>query len=304
MKLYIPTSSLNADSILSCECVTPARECRKRVFGYTHFELLDELQQFDYCTLAFSKMPMFNISDDSRVNYRMVIEIDSSEKYGLFHVGKCEDTDIFATANPIHISPSNTRLLFYKREEMDYVYHNCSDSAKCKFFDFFKYTFSGVTSSEQGAILANCIENINIRNVEATYSENAYNKVKGFIWGYAIGCMLSRTPETANLLRIQKRIYDIISSTRTEAYIPDTLKSELSKLDSEYTKLDPIQRVAKSKWDEYLKTIISNQPELVSKIKTTNIDKLLRDLGVETVAKSKFLSEYKLNLRKPLTIVR
>ncbi len=303
MKLYIPTSSLNADSILSCECITPARECRKRVFGYSHFEPLEELRKFDFCTLAFSKVPRFNIYDDSRENYRMIVEIDlsSPEEGGLSHVGICEDTGIFSTANPIHLSPANTRLLFYKREEMDYVYHNCSDSAKCKFFDYFKHGFSSVTISEQGAILANCVDNIHIRESEATYSENAYNKVKGFIWGYAIGYMLSRSPETANLLRIQKRIYDIISSTRNDAFIPDALKSELVALDSEYTKFDPIQRLAKSRWDKYLKTIISNQPEFGTKVTTANIDTLLRELGVETAAKSKFLSEQKLTLRKTLS---
>ena len=303
MKLYIPTSSLNADSILSCECITPARECRKRVFGYSHFETLEELRQFDYCTLAFSKVPRFNIYDDSRENYRMVVEIDlaSPKENGLSQVGTCEDTDIFATANPIHISPANTRLLFYKREEMDYVFHNCSDSAKCKFFEFFKYRFCSVTSSEQGVLLANCVDNINIQKTETKYSENDYNKVKGFIWGYAIGSMLSRTPETANLLRIQKRIYDIISSTRNDAFIPDSLKSELIALDSEYTKFDPIQRLAKIRWNEYIKTIVSNQPEFDSEVTTANIDKLLRELGVESVAKSKFLSEQKLALRKPLS---
>lgn len=303
MKLYIPTSSLNADSILSCECVTPAREYRKRDFGYSHFEPLEELRQFDYCTLAFSKVPRFNIYDDSRVNYRMVVEIEfaSPEEKGLSHVGRFEDTDIFATSNPIHLSPSNTRLLFYRREEMDYVYHNCSDSAKCKLFDFFKYGFCSVSSSEQGAILANCVDNINDHTFEPTYSENAYNKVKGFIWGYAIGCLLSRTPETANLLKIQKRIYDIISSTRNDAFIPESLKSELLALDSEYTKFDPIQRLAKSKWNEHLQNLISNQPEFGSAVTTANIDKLLRDLGVETAAKSKFLSEQKLALRKPLS---
>lgn len=233
----------------------------------------------------------------------MVVEIDltSPDENGLSFVGICEDTDIFATANPIHLSPANTRLLFYKRDEMDYVYQNCSDSAKCKLFEFFKYGFSGVNPSEQGAILANCVDNINIQNVEAAYSENAYNKVKGFIWGYAIGCMLSRTSETANLLRIQKRIYDIISSTRNDAFIPDALKSELVALDSEYTKFDPIQRHAKLRWNEYLKTVISNQPEFGSEVTSVNIDQVLRDLGVETAAKSKFLSAQNLTLRKPLS---
>lgn len=125
--------------------------------------------------------------------------------------------------------------------------------------------------------------------------------MKGFIWGYAIGCLLSRTPETANLLKIQKRIYDIISATRNDAFIPEALKSELVALDSEYTKFDPIPRLAKSRWNEYLKTVISNQPAFGSAVTTANIDKLLRYLGVETAAKSKFLSEQRFTLRKPLS---
>lgn len=114
MKLYIPTSSLNADSILSCECVAPARECSKRVFGYSHFEILEELRQYDYCTLAFTKIPQFNIYDPTRENYPMVVEIeaDTPEGYGLFYIGIFDGIAVYASANPIIISPSNTNLLF------------------------------------------------------------------------------------------------------------------------------------------------------------------------------------------------
>lgn len=61
MRLYIPTSSLNADNILSCESIAPASECRRRKFGYSHFDVLPELRTFANVTLAFSKIPTFRL---------------------------------------------------------------------------------------------------------------------------------------------------------------------------------------------------------------------------------------------------
>ena len=302
MKLYIPSSSLNADSILSCECVTPACECKKRAFGYSHFETLEELKKYDYCTLAFSKIPLFSIEDSARENYPMIIEIDiaSPSSIGLSLLGSFETTDVYTTANPIVVSPSNTRLLFYKMKHLEYTYHNCSDSAKCKLFDFFKYNFHSVGTIEQGHTLSEILRNISIPKVSSSYSENDYDRVKGFIWGYALGYLFSPTPETAQLLKIQKRIYDIVSSCKSDGYVPDALRLELENLDNEYSLYDPIQNSAKLKWNEKIKALPNIIPELSDVITTSLVEKLLHEFGVETEAKNKFLTCQNITLRKPL----
>lgn len=303
MLLYIPTSSLNADSILSCECISPASICRKRTFGYSQFEALKELRQFDNYTLAFSKAPKFTIADNSRENYPMLVEVDipSIDKCGLEHIGRIFDTDIYATANPIWISPSNTRLLFANPRELDYTYHNCADSAKCKLFDFFKNkkAFAVIGNSQNGASLSSYLDSIYIPESKLTYtfSENDYDKVKGFIWGYGIGSLLSLSPESATLLRIQKRIYDIISAIRSDKFVSDTFKDELDQLDKEYSSYDPAQNEAKSKWNKICYEIASKFGLDKSEI----VNYVLRSLDVENEAKSKFLSKQCITLRKNLT---
>lgn len=304
MKLYIPTSSLNADSILSCECVAPATICRARNFGYQHFELLPELQHFDNITLAFSKVPIFYINDQLRENHPMVVEIEVNEeefnKINIVKLDNVKGVDIYASANPILITPTNTRLLFFKREHLDYSIHNCSDSAKCKLFDFFNKHFSYVPRDVMADDLGFYIAVIQPPHIQPTYSENDYNRVKGFIWGFGLGTFVSMTPEIARLLKIQKRIYDIISSAKNDGYITQTLKIELESLDKEFTRLDPEQVKAKTLWKEYLKNICERFDIKADDISAA-INKVLVSLKVENEAKTKFLAENNIRLRKPMS---
>lgn len=299
IRLYIPTSSLNADSILSCECISPVSLCRNRRFGYSHFETLDELRQFDDYTLAFTKIPRFSISDPLRENYPMVVEFEvmDIEKSGLVRVGEVDGTVIYATNRPIRISPSNSRLLFFNYNELDYTYHNCSDSAKCKLFDFFRgKNFASVTAAEKGEPIQTYLDAISVPSLQKSYSENAYDKAKGFVWGFGMGLLLSQSPEIAKLLKIQKRIYDIISSTKNDVYVIETFRKEIEELDKEYSDSDPTQRLAKKRWKEHIKELESIIPSLSN----IDVDLLLRTLGVESDAKERFLKAQKLNLRKPI----
>lgn len=304
MRIYIPTSSINADSILSCECVAPASVCRARNFGYQHFELLPELRHYDNVILAFSKVPVFFINDQVRENYPMVVEIEVNEvefeKFGIVKHVNVDDIEIYATANPILFTPTNARLLFFKREHLDYTFHNCSDSAKCKLFDFFKKRFSFVPREVIGKNLEDYVTAIQMPHLTPTYSENDYNRVKGFIWGFGLGAFASMTPDIAGLLKIQKRIYDIISSTKNDEYIPQRLKDELNSLDKEYTKLDPEQAKAKKIWSEYLKNLCEGIGIKADDLPTM-INKLLVSLKVENEAKVKFIEENNILLRKTLS---
>ena len=226
MRLYIPTSSLNADNILSCECVAPAGECRKRDFGYAHFEVLEELYPYEHCTLAFTKVPTFSIADPSRENYPMVVEMEipDIEKAGLVSLDVVvEGAEIFATATPLIVSPTHTRLLFYEKKALEYTLHCCADSAKCKLFDLFRSDcFAIVSTTERGATLSTYLTRITtIPPLSSRYSQNAYNKAKCFIWGFGMGSLLSTSPQLAELLKIQKRIYAIISSSKNDKYIPE-----------------------------------------------------------------------------------
>ena len=183
---------------------------------------------------------------------------------------------------------------------MEYTFNSCSDSAKCKFFDYFKSHFHGVGYAEQGPTLSELLREISVPKLESTYSENAYDKAKGFMWGYALGLVYSLSPEIAQLLKIQKRVYDIISSIKSDGNIPNSLKMELETLDNEYSLYDPIPTIAKNRWNEKISILTTLFSELPNGIPTPILDKILRELGVENEAKSRFLADEGLSLRKSL----
>lgn len=304
MRLYIPTSSLNADNILSCESIAPASECRRRQFGYSHFDELPELRDFANVTLAFSKIPTFSVNDSDRECFAMVIAIDIEDlgKYQIKAISTFADTDIFATANPILISPSTTQILFFNERAKSYTLQSCSDSAKCKLFDFYKSRFGIVDKYEYGETLRTYLENLQLPNIETSYSENDFDAAKGFIWGYGIGALLSIPQDIAKLLKIQKRIYDIVSSTKNEGFMPTALSNELSRLDTEYSSVDPSQKAIRTAWTEYLQPFIKQYltTREGNDIPVSNIDAFLKAINAETSAKKTFLASRGYKLRKKL----
>ena len=75
MKYYIATSSLNLDSILSAESISPASDYENHQYGSRIFEQVAHLP-IDV-TLLFSRVPSFSIQDETRENYPMVIEVEA-----------------------------------------------------------------------------------------------------------------------------------------------------------------------------------------------------------------------------------
>lgn len=301
MRLYIPTSSLNADSILACESIAPAYECRKRKFGYQYFDVLPELRNFDKVTLAFSRIPIFYTNDLETEKFALLISVDIEDldKRGFMHL-RCHDgVDIYATAAPIHISPATTQLLFFDKQSLEYTLHSCADSAKCKLFDFYKSSFAVADSSSFGARLYEYVEKIDIISAEPLYSENKFDKIKGFIWGYGMGTMMSITPEAAKLLKIQKRIYDIVSSTKNENDVPSSLSDEIVRLDNEFTSIDPNQIAIIKDWGAYIKEIADTH--LHANLVVSDIETFLKEIGAEAVVKSKFLIDRRYTVRKKLS---
>lgn len=301
MKLYIPTTSLSADNILSCESIVPAYECQKRNFGYSYFDVLPELEPLNKVTLAFSKIPTFCTDDGERESFAMIVavDIDDFEKFGIRQVEIINDVVVYATSTPILLTPSTTQFIFFENRAKEYTLHSCADSAKCKLFDFYRTNFILADRRMYGESLRIYTERINVPNIEPLFSENRYDKAKGFIWGYGMGTMLSLSQDAAMLLKIQKRIYDIVSSIKNDNFIPVTLAEELSRLDNEFSSIDPNQKAIKKAWETYIKE--TSERFLHTEIKVSEIDEFLKELGVENFVKNKFLTDNQYTLRKRLS---
>ena len=76
-KLYIPTSTLNFNNILSSESISPSAFYARRGYGFKRIEKV-ELNCFDNIILLYDKFPYFDIAESEIENYPMVVEINTA----------------------------------------------------------------------------------------------------------------------------------------------------------------------------------------------------------------------------------
>ena len=231
MKYYIATSSLNLDSILSAESISPASDYENHQYGSRIFEQVAHLP-IDV-TLLFSRVPSFSIQDETRENYPMVIEVEADAiNCPLDQVYSKDDCLVFATQSTISLTPWNSRVIFFSRRayNMTKIF---IDGSRCnKLGDRFP-----VVIMPSGDFPIDGVQFIpdGFSPSDSPLVDYENNVNKGFLWGYLLGQQRSFSTEGAALMKIQKRIHDIASSAISNGgHCIDNFYSELLSLDEEF----------------------------------------------------------------------
>lgn len=284
MKLFIATSSLNIDNILSTECIAPLSFYNARNYGYNTFCGLD-LIPFKNVLILFSKIPYFEIRDDEHDSRPIVLEIDIDEKTTpLTHIFENDGVHVYSLDNILNLSPFNTRILFYNVKDLNHSRLSCTDSLTNKLGDYFKFDLC------KGDFNLAYLSGLNI-HVEDTCKDydakvlqnNKLNVVKGFIWGFYLGISKSVSSESAVLLKIQKRIYDIVATLKNNGgFGNSSFYQELKQLDTDFRKFDPSMRRCKKMWDNTLAELA---------IPSDALNKLLNLYDEENVLKTNFMKK-------------
>jgi len=266
MKLYLATSSLNIDNILSTESVAPYSFYNARNYGYNSFYALEAIP-YKKILILFSKIPHFEIYDREHDNRPVILEINVNEKNNPLNIiNELEGIKIYSTDTIIRLSPFNTRILFFNPKDLNLVRLSCSDSLTNKLGDRFRFELC--KAEFDLAHLSNC--NLHVNDLcdgfeQKVLQDNRLNTIKGFVFGYYLGISKSVSPYSAILLKIQKRIYDIVATIRNSGdYGNNTFYEELEQLDKEYRKNDPNTRQCRELWDKTLKELnICNRTKLM-----------------------------------------
>ena len=284
MKLFIATSSLNIDNILSTECIAPLSFYNARNYGYNTFYGLD-LIPFKNVLILFSKIPYFEIKDNEHDSRPIVLEVDIDEKTTpLTHIFENDRIHVYSLDSVLNLSPFNTRILFYNVNDLNHSRLSCSDSLTNKLGDHFKFDLC------KGDFNLAYLSGLNIhvedtcKNYDAkVLQNNKLNVVKGFIWGFYLGISKSVSSDTAVLLKIQKRIYDIVATLKNNGgFGNSSFYQELKQLDTDFRKFDPSMRRCKEMWDNTLTELA---------IPSDALNKLLKLYDEENVLKTNFMKK-------------
>ncbi|MGQ1889052.1 hypothetical protein ACT29H_01270 [Thermophagus sp. OGC60D27] len=207
MKLFIPTSSLNFNNIMSCESVSPSAFYSQRNFGYKTFEKVD-LNCFENSLLLFEVFPEFQIPKSELVNYPMVIEIDIDSEYnGLKKI----ENGIWQIDRTVYLNPFNSNIYFFSSEQKRTTLSRSESSAETKLVNLYRNNIK-VWQSEKKKFKIDSISDFRSLNYQEVENDNQKNKIKGFAYAYLIAANKSVTKETVQLKHLVKQIENLSSA--------------------------------------------------------------------------------------------
>ncbi len=207
MKLFIPTSSLNFNNIMSCESISPFGFFMQRNFGYNTFVKV-ELNNYDNSLLLYEDFPDFQISKSELVNYPMVIEVDiNSELEGLKRV----QNDIYQIDRTIYLNPFNSKIYFFSPEHKRTILSRSESSSETKLVNLY-WNCIMVYQSEKKEYKLEGISDLPIINNQEIENDNQKNKIKGFAYAYLISANNSTTRENIHLKNVINKIINLSSA--------------------------------------------------------------------------------------------
>lgn len=208
-KLYIPTSTLNFNNIMSSESISPASFYTYRRFGYKRFEKVAP-NDFDNQLILYKKYPIFDIDDKELENYPLVIEVDTrfvsedsiKEKEGIFY-----------TTGSVYLNPFSTRIIFRNEEERNTSLSKAEPSIESKLIPLYQGQFvvlsDAIDTFEWNPVT---IEELPDYDRNAVSFDIAINKLKGMIYGYLLGANSSSSKEVVSLKRKVKELRNVLSA--------------------------------------------------------------------------------------------
>ena len=177
-KLYLPTSTLNFNNLMSSESISPASFYTNRRFGYKRFEKVAP-NNLDNSILLYDKYPIFEIDDKELENYPLVIEIDTRS---VAEDSIQEKDGFFYSTKTIYINPFSSRIIFRTRMELTATLSKAEPSIESKLIPLYRGQI-GVISNDIETFEWFPVDYVDLPDYDnrAVSFDIALNKLKGML---------------------------------------------------------------------------------------------------------------------------
>lgn len=225
-KLYIPTSSLNFNNILSSESISPRSFYERRGFGYRRWTTIPENENENVILLyetPFSfERPISDVED-----HPMMIEITTDEDFPLANASGVRYSD-----HTIYLDPWNTKFIFFEEKDKRVALSLSDNSLETKMLPL--YSKNGICLGHYEKLRIPSVTLQQPLCVSGLEKDKQLNKMKGLLYGYYIGANLSSSKETALQYRILMELNNLVAyiissgneiySSESKAKISDSVK--------------------------------------------------------------------------------
>lgn len=231
-KLYIPTSTLNFNNILSTESISPKVFYALRGFGYSRWQEVEE-NNIENVILLYKEPFSFVRPETDVEDHPMLLEIATDKDYPSISEG------VYYCDESIYLSPWRTRFIFFNEQDRRVALSISDSSLETKMLSLYHRQLYIETYPQKRFPDVTC--NAPLNN-EAIDFDVRINKMKGLLYGYYIGALLSSTPELVEKANTLQEIQNIFSSIlSSETHKPTILQHQkLTALFANLKKYDPV----------------------------------------------------------------
>lgn len=307
-KYYIPTSTLNFANILSTESISPKAFYEKRKFGIKRWHTVTLNSADNYISL-YGKLPRFECAPSELEDHPMVIELSLNEEQSQRHLMGVSD-DLFVCDHTLYFHPENVKFIFFSEQHKRIALSLVEQLLETKTLRLYGRRL--VVQMYSNDICASS-ESVNVElNNQEIETDSKVNKLKGLLYGYYIGALLSCPKESVLELTTLRRIQAVISAIcSNERRIPtprqenelSRLLSELSPIEKEFNKLalgdqdaTKVRDFIKKFFQERREYSVPSVPQILSELVDSGINKTepasLKKITCKIVEKEEKLGEY------------
>ena len=208
-KYYIPTTTLNFNNVLSSESISPSAFYHARSFGYGRWYTVPE-NPFDNSIILYDELRSFRRPISDIEDHPLLIEIalDKSVEASLIRI----DEHSFLSDHTIYIDPFSSNLIFFAEKDRTIALSLSDSSIETKFVHLYrKKIFAIAPPAATYPIVDSKVEkqSLNIAEIE---KDKKTNRMKGLLYGYYIGALLSASQEDIRKLNAAREIRDILAA--------------------------------------------------------------------------------------------
>ncbi len=205
MRYYIPTTILNLGNILSSDSISPESFYKHRGFGNSYWYSVEE-NNIPNVVLLYKQPFRFSRPKSEIEDCPVLISIESSEEFTLV------SEDVVACDHTIYFD-WNTEFIFFSPEDKLSALSLLNIGISTKMTFLYKEKRMRV---EENLPFKNYCHNVDLTGFDlnryALSSEYITNKLRGLLYGYYIGALLTTTQANVVRLSTLKDVYDSLTS--------------------------------------------------------------------------------------------
>lgn len=232
---YIPTSSLNFNNILSSESISPKAFYQGRAFGYSRWASIPE-NPYENSIVLYDQLCSFVRPKSDYEDHPMVVEVVLDDI--IIDAFTRLDEHTVLSDRTIYLDPFTTRIFFFSENEKRIALSLSDSSIETKFVRLYQKKILVIAPPVVSYQLPNLSKEVQSLNMAEIDRDKRINRMKGLLYGYYIGGLLSSSREDVIKLNSQREIQDILAAVLA-SYDHKATPQQRARLKELYSRLQP-----------------------------------------------------------------